>query len=70
MSDKITKDTTLFEILEYPKAEEILAKYKVPCLGCPFAAQEMKKLKIGEVAKMYNIDLSGLLKDLNKIRTR
>ncbi len=67
MSDKITKDTTLFEILEYPKAEEILAKYKVPCLGCPFAAQEMKKLKIGEVAKMYNIDLSGLLKDLNKI---
>jgi len=67
MSDKITKNTTLFEILEYSEAEEILARYKVPCLGCPFAAQEMKKLKLGEIARMYNIDLSGLLKDLNNI---
>ena len=67
MLGKVTEDTTLFEILKRLGAEEILAKYKVPCLGCPFAAQEMKKLKIGKVAKMYNIKLSGLLRDLNKI---
>ena len=67
MSDKITKDTTLSEILRRRGAEDVLAKYKIPCLTCPFAAQEMDKLKIGEIAEMYNIDLNGLLKDLNKI---
>jgi len=67
MSDKITKDTTLSEILRRRGAEDILAKHKIPCLTCPFAAQEMDKLKIGEIAGMYNIDLNGLLKDLNKI---
>ena len=66
MSDKITKDTTLSGILRRRGAEDVLAKYKVPCLTCPFAAQEMDKLKIGEIAEMYNIELNDLLKDLNK----
>lgn len=62
---KITKDTTLAEILKHPKAEEILAKYNVPCLHCPMATYEIGTLKIGEVAKQYNIDLKNLLKELN-----
>jgi hybrid cluster-associated redox disulfide protein len=64
---KITKDTTLAELLENPKGREVLAKYNLPCLGCPFAKFEMENLKIGEVCKMYNIDLKNLLKELNKI---
>lgn len=67
---KITKDTTLAEILDKPEAEKILAKYNLPCLGCPFAKFEIENLKIGEVCKMYNIDLKNLLKELNKIYSK
>ena len=63
---KIDKDTTLAEILKFPEAEKVLAKYNLPCLGCPFAKFEMENLKIGEVCKMYGIDLKGLLKELNE----
>ncbi len=66
MTKKITKETILADILKHPKAEKILAKYNLPCLHCPMAAQEMEKLKIGEVCKMYNINLESLLKELNK----
>ena len=63
---EIKKDTTLSEVLKVPKAEEILAKHNVPCLTCPFAKIEMEKLKIGDICKMYGLDLDKLLKDLNK----
>jgi len=63
---KITKDTTLAEILKNPEVEKILAKYNFPCLSCPFAELEMENLKIGEVCQMYGIDLASLVKELNK----
>jgi len=63
---KITKETTLAEILEIKGAEDVLIKHGVPCVSCPYAKTEMDKLKIGEVCKMYGVDLVGLLKDLNK----
>lgn len=64
---KITKETTLSEILANPKAAETLAKYNVPCLSCPFAQYETKELKIGDVCKMYKINLKSLTKELNNI---
>ncbi len=63
---KITKNTALADILEVPGSEKILAKYNLPCLTCPFAKMEMEQLKIGQVCKMYGIDLKGLLEELNK----
>ena len=63
--NKITKNTTLAEILKYPKAKKILAKYNLPCLNCPMAVFEMKILKIDEICKAYNINLKDLLKELN-----
>ncbi len=66
MKNKITKDTTIKEILEINNAEEILAKFNVPCLSCPMAAMEISELKIGQVAESYGLDLEGLLKELNK----
>ncbi|MDD5145790.1 MAG: DUF1858 domain-containing protein [Candidatus Pacebacteria bacterium] len=63
---KITKDTTLSDILEVPGAEKILAKYNLPCLSCPYAKMEMGNLKIGEICKNYGIDLEKLLIELNK----
>ena len=63
---EFTKDTTLAEILQKEGADKILAKYNVPCLTCPMAKFEMEKLKIGEIAKMYNLDLEKILADLNK----
>ncbi len=63
---KITKDTTLAEILKLPGAGKILAKYKVPCLNCPFARFEMENLRIGDVCKMYKLDIKKLFKELNE----
>jgi len=67
MKNKITKNTTLSEILELPGAEKVLMKYRVPCLGCPLASMEMQCLKIGDAAKMYGIKLDGLLKEINEL---
>lgn len=67
MQKKITKKTTLEEILKLPKAEEILKKYNVPCLFCPKMVYETGRLQIGEIAKMYDLDLENLLKELSKI---
>jgi len=64
---KITKDTTLAEILEIERVEKILAKYNLPCLTCPLAELEMENLKIGQVCKMYGIDTEKLLKELNEL---
>ena len=62
----ITKDTILADILAIPDAEKVLAKYKMPCLTCPMAQLEAGKLTIGQVAKMYGIDIDNLLKELNE----
>jgi len=63
---KITKDSTLAEVLERSRAEKILAKHNVPCVTCPFAKMEMDRLKIGQICKIYRIDINKLLKELNK----
>lgn len=62
----INNKTLLSDILNLPGGEEILAKYNVPCLTCPMAQYEMKELTIGDICKMYGIDLKKLLADLNK----
>ena len=66
MKNKITKDTSLAEILKKSENEKILAKYNVPCLTCPLANMEMEELKIGDICKMYGINVDELLDDLNK----
>lgn len=63
---KVTKDTTLKEALKIKGAEKIMEKFNTPCLHCPMAAYEMGTLKLGEIAKVYGIDLEGMLKELNK----
>ncbi len=65
-NNKVTKDTMLSEIMQKESAKGILAKHKVPCLTCPMAQFEMQDLTIGNVCKMYGIDLMKLLEDLNK----
>ena len=64
---KFTKSSTLAKILKKEKTEEVLSKHNVPCVSCPMATMEVKKLQIGDVCKMYNIKLEALLKDLNKL---
>jgi hybrid cluster-associated redox disulfide protein len=67
---KITEDTTLAELLDDPKAKKVLEKYNLPCLSCPFAKMEMEGLKIGDVCKMYDIDIEKLLRELNRIYSK
>jgi len=66
----ITKNTTLAEILKIPGAEDILAKFNLPCLWCPMMKTEMHKLKIGQICEMYNIDIKKLLKELNESKAQ
>jgi len=62
----ITKNTILSEVLKGKGAEEILAKYNLPCLTCPMAKFEIESLKLGQVCETYGIDIEKLLKELNK----
>ena len=64
---KITKDTKLAELLQFPEAVKVLTKHGLPCVTCPMLAREAEMLKIGEVARMYGVKLENLLKELNKI---
>lgn len=66
MVKKITKDTTLAKLFEKPELVEILVKYNLPCFGCPMARYELEELKLGEVCRIYGIDLEKLLQELNK----
>ena len=66
MADKITGETILGDIIKKPNGAKILKKYKLPCLGCPMAALEMGVLKIGDVSRMYGIDVDNMLKELNQ----
>lgn len=62
---KITSKTTLAKIMENKASQEVLAENGVPCLSCPMAQFEIDKLKIGEVCKMYGLNLKKILQELN-----
>ena len=66
MAEKITEDTPLEELLKRRETIMVLFKYGLPCLTCPMVRFEMGRLKIGEVARVYNIDVKALLEELNK----
>jgi hypothetical protein len=62
----ITAKTTLAKIVETKNGAKILMENRVPCLSCPMAQFEIDKLELGEVCKMYGLDLGKILKELNK----
>lgn len=62
---KATEDSTLENILDLEKGNEILQKHGVPCMSCPMAAQELSSLTIGEVCHIYKLGLNQILNDLN-----
>lgn len=66
MTEKITKDTTLEEIMKIKGAEKVLMKHGVPCVSCPMAQMERGFLKLGEVCERYGIDSDKLLKELKE----
>jgi hybrid cluster-associated redox disulfide protein len=63
---KITKETSLAEILKDPELEKILMKYNFPCLTCPMAKFEIENLKLGQVCEIYGIDAEKLINELNE----
>lgn len=63
---KITKDSTLKEIMKIKGAEEILRKGGVPCVSCPMAQMELEFLKLGEVCERYGIKVEKVLGELNR----
>jgi hypothetical protein len=65
---KITKNTALAKIIKQKGADKILAKNGVPCLSCPMAEFEMDDLQLGEICKAYGLNLTKILKELNKTK--
>ncbi len=63
---EVTKNTTLAQVLKNAGAERILERHGAPCTHCPMAALEMGRLKLGEIAGAYGLDLKAMLRDLNK----
>jgi len=62
---KITSKTTLAKIIEQKTGAKVLMENGVPCLSCPMSQFEIDKLKIGEVCKMYGLNLVKILNELN-----
>ena len=65
MDNIISEQSLLGDILKKPYGKKVLSQFRLPCLSCPMAALEMGVLKIGDVSRMYGVDLQGLLKALN-----
>lgn len=65
---KFNQKSTLKNILTKKGAEEILAKYGVPCISCPMASSEVEKLEIGMVGKMYGLETKKILNELNMLK--
>ncbi len=60
----ITKDMTIFEILEMGEEyEKIFQKYMLTCAGCPGGAAET----LEQAASGHGVNLEKLLKDLNGV---
>lgn len=60
----ITKETPIIEALRaHPKAREVFVKHGMGCIGCMGSSTE----NIENGAKMHNIQVDALLKDLNEL---
>lgn len=65
-----TEKTKLGDVYDIKRGQEILAKFAVPCVTCPMARMELDLLNLGQIAEMYDIDLVGLLKELNELKKK
>jgi hypothetical protein len=63
---EVTEETRLGELLENPRALSILAKHGLPCLSCPAISFETGFLRLGQVAKLYGLDVKAIIKELNE----
>lgn len=60
---KITSRMTIGEVLKkYPKTVFVFIDYGLHCVNCPLAQNDL----VEGAAKIHNLDLKKLLKDLNK----
>lgn len=64
---KIDKKTKLGEIIKNEKAIEILRKYNLPCLSCPFSQMELEELEIGKVCDIYGLETKKVIQELNNV---
>jgi len=64
MSDKVTKDMGIIEIVQsHPEALQIFAKYGLGCIGC--AAARFENLEAG--AKVHGVDPQVMVDEINAL---
>ena len=64
MSDKVTKDMNIIEIVQkFPQSIEIFQKYGLGCIGC--AAARFENLEAG--AKVHGFDPDEMVADINAL---
>ena len=62
-----TKQTAIIQVLRsHPMARDIFAKHGMGCIGCMGATNET----VENGAKMHDIDVEILLKELNELSLR
>lgn len=62
MKNKITKDSTFYELInKFPKASEFLMEKGLMCGGCPMA--QLETIEQGALA--HGLDPKKLIKELN-----
>ena len=63
----LTKETPLIEALRFhPLTREVFQKYGMSCIGCLDSTVET----IENAAKMHDIDVEMLLKELNALKSK
>lgn len=61
----VTKDTPIISVLRlYPEAREVFSRHGMGCIGCMGSTTET----IENGAKMHDIEIEALLKELNALR--
>lgn len=67
MADKITKETTLGEVVNsYPESAKVLMQYGLHCIGCHVSAFET----IEQGSKAHGLsdeDIEKMVKEINEI---
>jgi len=64
---EISEGTPLAEVLKIPGAIQVLLRNNFPCVTCPLALFEAGTMTVGEVARMYGLDVEKIVRELREL---
>jgi hypothetical protein len=64
---EVSEETPLAEVLKIPGAIQVLIRNNFPCVTCPLALFEAGTMTVGEVARMYGLDVEKIVRELREL---